>query len=449
MAQLGEAIARYHKLLDDAGYRDLEWAAELQERMREQKLQDSGRLLAPVLRPQFLSRRQLDLLTSAAERVSTLLDTVAGYALESPPLLNRLKLLPAEKMLAAAGPAQSRFHVTARAEAIIQNGSISIRGLGACRPAGITCSDRLTELFLQLPIMKDFRRGKYKLSKFGSARRFHTAVVEAWKEFGGTGEPRIGIIELDRPSAESELFERLLQEAGYAVRIAPAAELIYDGKRLRAEDFVIDVALRCVSTRDLLVNLGLANPLFEAYRDRTVYVINGFRSEIGRRRALFELLTDDAVTARLDSADRKLIRSCVAWTRVIAPRKTMYKDREIDLLDFVLRNRDSLVLWPNEDGDAHPVFAGAAMTQAAWERALKLALQTPYVVQETGAPERACFPVFQYGELEMKEVEVSVHAGLFNGRVQGASALLQAPSPAGAAIVGAAPVLLLETVEKS
>src|SRR5581483_9558610 len=111
MAQAGEGIARYHKLLDQEKYRDLAWAEELQDQMRRQKLTESGRLLAPVLRPCFLSRRQLETLTESgrllapvlrpcflsrrqletltrvAEHIASIIDSLEALAIESPPLL--------------------------------------------------------------------------------------------------------------------------------------------------------------------------------------------------------------------------------------------------------------------------------------------------------------------------------------------------------------------------
>src|SRR5579875_199721 len=100
MAQLGEAIARYHKLFEQDGFRELSWAEELQDRMRQQGLVDSGRLVAPVLRPQFISRSQLDALTRSTEQLACILADFKAHALQTPALFNRLQMLPAEKMLA-------------------------------------------------------------------------------------------------------------------------------------------------------------------------------------------------------------------------------------------------------------------------------------------------------------------------------------------------------------
>ena len=49
MTQVGEAIARYHKLIESEPYIDLGWAKALQERMRAEKL--TNRPISPVLRP--------------------------------------------------------------------------------------------------------------------------------------------------------------------------------------------------------------------------------------------------------------------------------------------------------------------------------------------------------------------------------------------------------------
>ncbi len=57
MTQVSEAIARYHKLIESEPFIDLGWAQALQERMRSEKL--GGRAISPVLRPHFITQRQL------------------------------------------------------------------------------------------------------------------------------------------------------------------------------------------------------------------------------------------------------------------------------------------------------------------------------------------------------------------------------------------------------
>jgi hypothetical protein len=467
MAQLGEAISRYHKLIGQEGYRDPVWAEQLQERMRHLHLTESGRLLAPVLRPHFISRRQLDSLTRVAEQLAGILDRMEAIALASPPLLNRLQMLPAEKMLAAIPAGYSRFSVTSSMDANVRNGSLCLQGLNTCKPSGFAYSNFLADLFLELPIVKEFKRGRYKLSKLGGPKHLLQALHDVWREFGTKGgvggtksgaksgrtgkpQPSIAIVEIGQDSgsdsSEGLLLAELFSQQGASARVIPPDHLEYSNGKLRAGDFTIDIVFRRLLTSELLARWDLSHPLLEAYRDHAVCVINSFRSEFAQRRALFDLLTDEAVTSSLPAADRKMIRTFVPWTRVVTARKTKRHDQEIDLPEFILRQREHLVLLPSENATDQRVFIGAQMTMPAWDRALRQALRTPYVVQERPSSNRERFPVYQYGELKMKEAEVTVHPHIFNGQMHGAAAVLETCSAGSTTHLALAPVLLLEEI---
>jgi hypothetical protein len=454
MAQLGDAISRYHKLLEQPSYRDTAWADQFQEQMRQQHLVDSGRLLAPVLRPHFVSRRQVDALSRLSAQMAEILERLEAIAFASPLLLSRLQMLPAEKMLASVPHGYTRSGVAASMDANLRNGNLSVQGVDACKPAGLGYSNLLADLFLELPIVKEFKRGRYKLSKLGGPKALQQAIQSAYRQFGGKNKPAIAIVELGQesgastsgggPSSEGLLLAESLNQLGGNARLIPPELLEYSDSKLRSAEFQIDLVFRRVSTREILTRWDLSHPLLRAYRDGAVCVVNSFRSEFAQRRALFDLLTDEAVTAHLPAADRKLIRSSVSWTRIVSPRKTTHGDKQIDLPEFILTQRERLALLPNEDSSDQRIYIGAEMTDSAWDRALKLALRSPYVVQERTLSARESFPIFQYGELKMKEAEVTVHPHVLNGEMSGASAVLQTYLAGSAAHLAVAPVLLLE-----
>src|SRR5512138_1252529 len=114
MTQLGEAIARYHKLIESGSLGNLDWATELQEKMLASNLKDGPRPICPFLRPHFLTHRQYTSMAKAAETLCAAVDRVERMALDNPLLLGRLHLLPAEKMLAAVDPGYSSLTVTSR-----------------------------------------------------------------------------------------------------------------------------------------------------------------------------------------------------------------------------------------------------------------------------------------------------------------------------------------------
>ena len=340
MPLLQDAIATYHELLDSKGYfRNLDWAESLQNAMRRKHLVESGRIISSVLRPEFISRGQLELLAMVSERLAAIFDQVETWAAQSPSLLRRIQMVPAEKMLAAMPCGYLRSSITTRMDAEIQNGSLSMRGVESCKPWGLAYGDLLADLFLALPVMKDFRKAGFQAAKLGSKGSLFTAILHAWKEFGGKQLPTIAIVELGgvpgKATTEGELLVEVLRVSGASARLVHPEDLEFRGNRLRAGDFDIDVVFRRFLTRELLARFELAHPLLRAYEAKAVCVVNGFRSETSRRRAIFELLTDEAVITKLPCADQELVRDFVPWTRFVCARKITHKGVEVDLIPFI------------------------------------------------------------------------------------------------------------------
>jgi len=118
----------------------------------------------------------------------------------------------------------------------------------------------------------------------------------------------------------------------------------------------------------------------------------------------------------------------------------------VDLPEFILKNRERLVLKPNDESMENHVILGSQSDEAGWEKALKQAMRSPYVVQEVIEPTRATFPVYQYGSVTMRDLRVDVHPHSFLGKVQGCSSWITAETPAGfSTISGLAPTFILDS----
>lgn len=137
------------------------------------------------------------------------------------------------------------------------------------------------------------------------------------------------------------------------------------------------------------------------------------------------MLTDATFHNQLPAADRKLLSDIVPWTRIVSERKTTYREDVIDLVPFILQNRERLTLRPNDDAKCGRVFEGPDTTPGDWERALRTAFQSPYVVQERTCFDRQSMPFFLHGDLTMKDVDIVVRPQLSNGKLNGASAAIE------------------------
>jgi hypothetical protein len=447
MSQLDDAVARYNKLLESGPYRDLAWAEALHERMEAANLSAGGLLVCPFLRPNFISRRQYESLVKTGESLIAAIDRMERMALANPVLLSRLELLPAEKMLAAIDPGYQALEVSARLDAHLFNGSSRVVQYNADSPTGAGYGDALADLFYDAPPVKEFRK-RYALTRVGSRKHLLQALLKSYKQYGGIGKPNIAIVEF-RPGylsgqSEFELFRDSFVKEGYAVEIVSPEQLEYRNHVLRKGRFEIDLVYRRLGVQEFLLRFDLTHPLVRAYRDHSVCVVNSFRSELAHKKAMFGLLTDETVTESFPASERKAIRDHVPWTRLVSATKTTYGEQPVDLPEFLVQNRERFALKPNDDyGDQHSYF-GWEMDAAAWERAVKQAMRTPYVAQERVDPSRSVFPLMTFGHLEFREMQVDVHPHAYLGKVQGCSSWLSGGSSGFSSAAGIVPTFLID-----
>ena len=450
MNQVDEAVARYHKLLETEPYRDLGWVEQLHEAMAAKHLTLGGKPVSAFLRPHLVTRRQYEALEKGAEALASAVDRIRQLAIETPALMGRLDMLPGERMLAELNPGYKHFAVTSLLDSHINNGSMRFSQFSAETPTGVLYHDLLSEVFFEAGPVKDFRK-KHKLSKIPSAKYLYSALQKAYKDFGGKKKsPSIAILEFKQPfetleSREHQLLKEFFAGLGNPCEVISPEQVEYRNGVLRKGEFVIDIIFRRIRTQEFLIKYDLTtHPLVRAYRERAVCMVNSFRSDMAQRKALLDLLTDDLVTAKFPANERKAIKTFVPTTRVMGERKAFWDGLEIDLPEFVLENRERLVLRPNGENEELPVFEGTSMDETQWERACKRALRERYVVQESVPFATAKFPVSVYGMLDMKEMRVDVHPHICLGKMQSCSSWLTPANSGFSTAIGVTPTYLLE-----
>jgi hypothetical protein len=476
MSHIQEAISRYNKILEAPAHKDLSWVKLLHEQMEAERLSAGGRLLCPFLRPNFVTRRQYESMVKTGEALISAIERMEQVVLGSPALLARMQLLPAEKMLASVDPGYHMSEVAARFDLHLSNGTMQVVQYNADSPAGLAWAEGLADVFYDCPPVKEFRK-RYHLTRVGGKKYFLLALLKAYKQFtanksqgnhnghsngnghngnghtngnnGHSKKPNIAILELRGAFSaggpgEYALIRDFFREEGYATEIVSPEQLEYRNGVLRSGSFDIDLMYRRISVQEFLIRFDLSHPLVQAYRDHAVCLVNSFRSEMTHKKALFGLLTDESLTAKFPAAERRAIKDHVTWTRLVAPGKTTYHERPIDLMEFIHQHREKLVLKPNDDYSEQQSFAGSEMDQQAWERAVRQAQRSPYVVQEKVEPVLSTFPMMTYGHLEYREMQVDVHPQAFLGKVSGCASWLSAGAGGYSSSGGMAPTFIID-----
>jgi carboxypeptidase Taq len=174
----------------------------------------------------------------------------------------------------------------------------------------------------------------------------------------------------DGPDEQSALSRFLAEQHGLEIAHVDPRDLRIVGDEVHCGDRPVDVVYRDYELRELIgLERELGRPL-DAMRRlfRQNRVVSSLVGDFDHK-SCWEVLTDPAIAEDLFGGEAcRLFRRHVLWTRVLSDRRTMLPHlREGDLLDYVRRNREQLVLKPNRDYGGHGVTIGAATEPGEWE----------------------------------------------------------------------------------
>lgn len=419
---LNEAVAYYHKLLEDRELADTSLAM-LDEGLERSKLIFGGRRLSPYLRPHFVREEDFARVVRVCETVWNAIEKVKDEAVGNTQLMDELGLTPIERELVAIDPGYRAVSPTARLDSFLTGETYSFVELNGESPAGIAYADAAFEIFESLPVMKRFAE-RYNLRRFEGRPLMLKVLLECHEEFLGRKPdraPQIAIVDLkDLPTLkEFELFRDYFEAQGYPSIIASPDELEFANGRLRQQDFEIDIVYKRLLVNEYLPIMDKHPALLDAYRAGAVCLVNSFRSKVIHKKALFAVLTDARYARLFSSEEREAIAAHVPWTRQVRAGKSDYYGKEIDLLKFINERRDRLVLKPNDDYGGHGIYIGWNIDEIGWDEAVRSALGNgDYLVQERVPTAREVFPALtDDDEINFVEQLVDLDPMLFNGKV--------------------------------
>jgi hypothetical protein len=429
-AALERAVARYHEILAE-GDMAAESIAYMNEAFARANLIFGGRPLAPYLRPHFVMASDWERITRVCEIMWSCVQKVGRAAAADEALQDELGLTEPERRLLAIDPGYDYVSPSARLDSFLTGDSYAFVELNAECPAGIAYADVATEIFLGQPAMRRFRE-TFTVEPFSQRHLLLETLLEVWRRTRPTAPaPSIAIVDWEGlpTQAEFELFKAYFEAEGYRTTIADPRWLTFEDGRLCHGDFEIDLVYKRLLTNDFLENLDACRALHEAYAAQAIVMVNSFRGKYVHKKMFFGVLTNERYAHLFDDAERAVIAAHVPWTRRVAENQTDYKGERVDLVAFARANRDRLVLKPNDEYGGAGIFIGWESDEAAWDAAIRTALDGDYLVQERVPTAREVFPALDdAGGYELAEQLVDLDPLLFFGKVGGAFTRLSTSS---------------------
>ncbi|MBW3629571.1 MAG: hypothetical protein KY464_09755 [Gemmatimonadetes bacterium] len=419
---LQSAIDRYHDLLAPQIAADSH--GQLEEQLRRRGLFFGERPLCTVLRPRFLTPEQYRFLRDRCALVLSAFRKVYEKGLLEAEFRSGFRLTEWEEELVRHEPGFRDPSPVSRLDAFFvhERGGLRFTEYNAETPAGAAYGDLLSEVFLALPIMREFLH-HYEVRPLPARHQVMHALVNAYQEWSGRSDlPRIAIMDWEDVPTYSEFLVTVdyLRAQGIECVIADPREVEYSEGRLVAAGLPVDVVYKRVLINELVDREGMDHPLIRAVQDDAVCMVNPFRCKILHKKASLAVLSDDDNEELFTSAEIGAIRAHVPWSRVVEERRTTHDGEEIDLIDFIRDHRESLVLKPNDEYGGTGIVLGWEATQPDWEAAIATALAEPYIVQWRIPIPSEAYPSMADGQLVVADRIVDTapfifHSGYMDG----------------------------------
>jgi hypothetical protein len=414
------AVARYHDLLTPEAAADShDWFVR---QLLAKGLEFGGRPLCSVLRPRFLTLEQYRLIADRSALVLSALETARAAAMADQRLRAQFCLLDWEESLIHDDPGFRDASPTSRLDAFFAEGAdgsgLKFTEYNAETPAGAGYGDALTELFLSLPMMVEFRR-EYHCWPLPSGPGVAHALLDAHRQWSGSrGAPRIAIVDWPDVPTRSEfvLFRDFFRRNGLECVIADPREMEYRNGKLHAGDVHVTLIYKRVLIDELVKVCGLEHGVVRAVRERAVCMVNPFRCKLLHKKASLAVVGDERNASLFSEAERRAVALHVPWTRVVAERSTQFDGKRIDLLPWIAENRERLVLKPNDDYGGRGIVLGWTVTAEKWQDAISSALDEPYIVQQRVAIPEEPFPSWVDGGLDIYDRSLDTAPYVSHGR---------------------------------
>jgi hypothetical protein len=130
----------------------------------------------------------------------------------------------------------------------------------------------------------------------------------------------------------------------------------------------------------------LIDPILSAVERGSVHLYAGMDCEVFGSKASLAMLSDERNRTLFTPTEGELIERVLPWTRFLRAEKSTRCGESVDLLPYVLANREHLLIKPTTLYGSRGVTAGWRVDQSEWNAQVNNAVGRQFVVQERVLP---------------------------------------------------------------
>ena len=182
----------------------------------------------------------------------------------------------------------------------------------------------------------------------------------------------------------NRVYENLLRATGQSLR---GQVMICNYNRLKANDE--GIFLNGKRIRVLLeIYSGIVLPeIVEHFKKGNILFYNGPITRLLSNKLNLVLLSENQDSDIFNTNEKEAIKKYIPWTRKVAPTRAFYGNAAVELEDFIIANKDKLVLKPAEGYGGIGVSIGNRTAPSLWrEKTAQVMEQGNWLVQEHVKP---------------------------------------------------------------
>ncbi len=411
---------------------DPTWAAAEQENILrftgEHGATYNGKPIPCPVKPHFIAPDQRRIMENAVENIMSALNKFVDFWLQSDELQRIWGVTEEELALYKIDPGYSGAIQVARLDGFLQDFELKFLEFNCDSPGGTGYADVIHRAFLDMFDRNGLGDGfhisnrqrllqlantltncyhEWRLNKQDPTRPAKPfIVVSDWRDVGTIPDIDITI--------------QNLTEQGLDATFADPRDLelrddgVYLGERR------VDVLYKRVIVTELVADPA-TEALREAYKRGQLCMVNSPRSVIvGNKKIMAAMHHPDAQKV-FNNSELEAVRAHMPWTWILREDKAMFQGFKVNLRDFVLDNKDLLVLKAAQSYGGKDVLLGFEANPDEWRELVDKHIEDQtWVVQQLVTIPKELFPRIQNGEVTMKLLNVNINPLAFAGQYAGA-----------------------------
>ncbi len=385
----------------------------------------AGKPMPTLLKPNFVSKNQVQKLRLTVEAMSSALEKFIDLYLGNEEVRHIMKFSALENELFMIEPGYQKRLVISRLDAFLNEDAVKFLEFNCDSPAGIAYADILEDgfraLFMEYPLFKNWRitysrRQDLLLNSLLRCYAQYRSNARSLPE-----KPVIAIVDWEDVSTYSEfqLLEKHFSGKGYRTVICTPQHFSIKNGRAVARDEEVHLVYRRVITRELLQKYDQVGAFIQCMKDSLACCCNSFRSYIVGNKKVLSLISNQRFQGIFSRKELKIIKETVPWTEILADREVCFRDKHVHLRDFILENKNLLVLKPANMYGGKNVYIGLETSQETWERVMNQHIEDEsWVVQEYIDIPTDIFPEISNG-ISFKRKNVNINPFALLGKYSG------------------------------